>query len=160
MLDEILSDLEGIGYTCTPIVIPALAFGANHRRNRVFVLAYSNSIRHIYGQSEIEPAESGIDAQRQSIASGQDVADTAGQRQQRQGKPIKRSREATHGKGKTTKFESGSLGRIWEFEPPVGRVANGIPARVDRLRSLGNAVVPQVAEFVGRCIVEMSNTNP
>lgn len=42
----------------------------------------------------------------------------------------------------------------WAVEPELGRVAHGIPARVDRLRGLGNAVVPQVAEFVGRLIVE------
>ena len=36
----------------------------------------------------------------------------------------------------------------WAVEPAICRVANGIPARVDRLRCLGNAIVPQVAEVV------------
>ena len=43
--------------------------------------------------------------------------------------------------------------RQWSIEPDVGRVANGVPARVDRLRGLGNAVVPQVAEWIGLRIV-------
>jgi len=42
----------------------------------------------------------------------------------------------------------------WLSEPNVGRVANGVPARVDRLRSLGNAVVPQIPEIIGRAIME------
>ena len=45
----------------------------------------------------------------------------------------------------------------WQTEPDVGRVAHGIPSRVDRLRGLGNAVVPQVAEFVGRKIMEFES---
>ena len=47
--------------------------------------------------------------------------------------------------------------RRWSSEPDVGRVAHGIPARVDRLRCLGNAVVPAVAFEVGlrvRAILE------
>jgi DNA (cytosine-5)-methyltransferase 1 len=43
----------------------------------------------------------------------------------------------------------------WTTEPDVGRVAHGVPSRVDRLRGLGNAVVPQVAEWIGRRLMEM-----
>ena len=42
----------------------------------------------------------------------------------------------------------------WATEPDVGRVAHGIPSRVDRLRGLGNAVVPQVAELIGRMVID------
>tara|TARA_R110001592_G_scaffold87315_1_gene257973 strand:- start:39 stop:974 length:936 start_codon:yes stop_codon:yes gene_type:complete len=40
----------------------------------------------------------------------------------------------------------------WLLEPAVGRVANGVPGRVDRLKQLGNAVVPQIPEMIGRAI--------
>jgi DNA (cytosine-5)-methyltransferase 1 len=42
---------------------------------------------------------------------------------------------------------------VWETEPNVGRVADGIPNRVDRLKQLGNAIVPQIAELIGRSIL-------
>jgi DNA (cytosine-5)-methyltransferase 1 len=48
---------------------------------------------------------------------------------------------------------TGTCGSWWETEPDVGRVANGVPSRVDRLRGLGNAVVPQVAEHIGRLVM-------
>ena len=54
----------------------------------------------------------------------------------------------------TTGQATNDFGQWWEVEPDVGRVANGVPSRVDRLRGLGNAVVPQVAEYVGRLILQ------
>lgn len=45
-------------------------------------------------------------------------------------------------------------GRCWAAEPDVGRVAHGIPARVDRLKCLGNAVVPQQAYPIFRALKE------
>ena len=42
----------------------------------------------------------------------------------------------------------------WLPEPALGRVANGVPARVDRLKALGNAVVPQIPEMIGYAILE------
>jgi len=46
---------------------------------------------------------------------------------------------------------------IWQFEPSVGRVANGIPRRVDRIKGLGNAIVPQVAYEIFKVIQEFDN---
>ncbi len=43
----------------------------------------------------------------------------------------------------------------WKTEPNMGRVAYGVPNRIHRIRCLGNAVVPQVAEHIGRIVVEM-----
>jgi len=45
----------------------------------------------------------------------------------------------------------------WRLEPAVGRVANGVPRRVDRLKALGNAVVPQVVEMIGHAILKAHN---
>jgi len=47
-----------------------------------------------------------------------------------------------------------TLRQDWETEPSVDRVAYGLPGQVDRLRGLGNAVVPQVAEHIGHLIME------
>jgi DNA (cytosine-5)-methyltransferase 1 len=51
--------------------------------------------------------------------------------------------------------DSGTIERWraqWITEPRMDRVAHGIPKRMDKLRGLGNAVVPQVAEYIGRLI--------
>jgi DNA (cytosine-5)-methyltransferase 1 len=45
-------------------------------------------------------------------------------------------------------------GQNWKPEPAICRVANGIPRRVDRLRGLGNAIVPQIAMRIGMTIKE------
>lgn len=160
MLDEILSDLESIGYTCQTFVIPALAFDANHRRNRVFVIANSeSSTRDVSISTRIKEKELHIGRN----GTAQSMADTERIRREgeRESRNVARSLGLRSREGGNEKQSiSERLGEIWAVEPAICRVAHGIPARVDRLRSLGNAVVPQVAEFVGRCIVEMSNTNP
>jgi DNA (cytosine-5)-methyltransferase 1 len=52
------------------------------------------------------------------------------------------------------KHEASQCGRWWDVEPDVGRVAHGVPKRVDRLKCLGNSVVPQIPYVIGLAIKE------
>ena len=65
---------------------------------------------------------------------------------------------------KQVELGGGSGGSLWpsnwEFEPDVGRVADGIPGRAHRLKGLGNAIVPQIAEEIGKAIKEAYETKP
>ena len=56
------------------------------------------------------------------------------------------------GEGERADVSRWSESSWWRTEPDVGRVAHGVPARVDRLRALGNTVVPQVAERAFRVL--------
>jgi len=84
--------------------------------------------------------------------SREDVADSdkARRGEQRGTKPIRKEQPS---------FERHSEGTWsqWAVEPDVGRVAHGIPSRVDRLKGLGNAVVPQIPEIIGRYIIEVES---
>ena len=46
----------------------------------------------------------------------------------------------------------------WQTEPPLGRVAHGVPGLVHRLRALGNAVVPQVVTLIGHRLLQAEKT--
>ena len=61
--------------------------------------------------------------------------------------------KASFCEGETIESIYGRFGDFWAVEPNVGRVADGVSRRVDRLRCLGNAVVPQVAQFIGEMIL-------
>ena len=168
MLDEVLSDLEDLAYTATPIDIPACALDAPHRRERVFIVAYTQSQRKQEQQSVTDRETlvsasigTGCGAEGWDSAEGireygriatcgtQDVAHSESTRE-----------AATQQQRQLCQFEQGCQTERewhrtrWPVEPNVGRVADGVPNRVDRLRALGNAVVPQVAEWLGRRIVE------
>jgi DNA (cytosine-5)-methyltransferase 1 len=58
------------------------------------------------------------------------------------------------GSGQSLRTYADECWEWWATEPDVGRVAHGVPHRVDRLKALGNAVVPQVAAYIGRRILE------
>ena len=64
------------------------------------------------------------------------------------------SNPTTGSDGKAAEFVNGGVGAIWRTEPDVGRVAHGVPDRAHRLAALGNSVVPQIPELIGRAILQ------
>lgn len=150
---RVLRDLAACGYDAEWDCIPAAAIGAPHYRDRLFIVGHANGKRWAARRNDHSTNDREI-----SGATGEyskPVADTASQRCDEMVKPIF-GRAQTQGSGGA--FADSSIARWrewWAVEPSVGRVAHGVPARVDRLRGLGNAVVPQVAELIGRYIVAM-----
>jgi len=55
--------------------------------------------------------------------------------------------------GEAIKSQYGCIASFWKVEPNVCRVADGVSGRVDRLKQLGNAVVPQIPELIGRALI-------
>jgi DNA (cytosine-5)-methyltransferase 1 len=152
-LDEVLTDLENENYTARTFVIPACAVDAHHRRDRVWTVAHTISgsgrrdSESIIGRQDNE-AERSKDTDT-ITRSGENVAHTAF------GISKRRSKEQVPGIGNFSRG-SGRSGqdkpRRWSVEPNVGRVANGVSRRSHRLKQLGNAVVPQVVEQIGKAI--------
>ena len=93
--------------------------------------------------------------------SSDNVAYAASKRQQGSRLHGRPQHQAQNKDGQADRADNGSQrnAQFWLPEPAVGRVANGIPRRVDRLRGLGNAIVPQIAMRIGQTIkaVEMQD---
>jgi len=152
-IDTVLSNLEADGYATRPFIVPACGVDAAHRRDRIWIVANTDNARGGSSRREAneqrqaneqrweEQLQSGISRQRK------DVADTNGIRSQGVGAERHDARQAGLRRGEA-RGEKG----FWKPEPPVGRVANGIPNRVDRIKGLGNAIVPQIAMQIGLTI--------
>ena len=85
----------------------------------------------------------------------EDVADTTGPRSKARRSDAMGTRDRSRRDEGLSQGKGGKEGRHWAVEPDVGRVADGVPSRVDRLKGLGNAIVPQVAEWIGRRVQQM-----
>ena len=127
-MGDVLRDLASMGFDAEWCVLSACAFGAPHARERVFIVAYPQ--RAFWGPSGAK--ECGLDYRSVRLCGG----------------------------WRTEKKDAGRFGiRLetdrgeWESEPLLGRVVNGLPHRLDRNTGLGNAVVPQIAEWLGRRIL-------
>jgi DNA (cytosine-5)-methyltransferase 1 len=212
-LDTVLENLESEGYSTRTFSISASSIGANHQRERVWIVAFSECNKHLREKSKVNGEEKKVEskyrqdnsATRESVRTSsiwetnnrhenvedsrshsggiqftrdqesfgsrsfeasewstntnkttrsskrtEAMADTNSERQQEQRRPQSVSKSRNE-------FECSSgeaWNEWWEVEPNVGRVVDGLPKRVDRLKSLGNSVIPHIPYYIGQSIIK------
>ncbi len=192
---EVVTDLAEMGYSVGWATYGAVDVGALHRRNRVFIVGYSEHAGRDatevtgstkQGSDNSQTGEKSTCQPERPSEQSEDVADTNRERlqgwvsrelQECSSKLITGERGASLADTQsqpTPKIDNGNISREeqrklgrgsstarevdqWSVEPDVGRVAHGVPSRVDRLKALGNAVVPQQIYPIYRAIVEIEN---
>jgi len=160
-LGAVLGDLAALGLDAQFAVISAADFGAPHLRQRWFCVAYANES----GREEQRGGVTMEPTQRSSERGGaSQMADTTqrdrdvGVADKRASRQVSKPRDGCRSH-RDRQFFIGSFPDQWIPEPDVGRVIpHGVPAgvyRSHRLRAIGNAIVPQIAEWIGRRIIEI-----
>ena len=163
---RVIADLTQIGYDAEWQIVGADDGGAWHRRKRIWIVAYSQGrgTGGIHNQSEQKRPQNSDELLGERGGLSREVPDT-----------VSNTKRTTYGKGigehqHIKQFQNISKGskirsnitdsrRFWAVEPDVGRVANGIPKRVDRLKGIGNAVVPQIPYIIGKRLKELCQRN-
>jgi len=157
ILDQVLSDLERMEYSSGTAYLSAGAIGAGHRRLRAFIIANSGGER-LENIAQMGPEAWAINGMGREHTSVDSLPDLRGFLVYRSPEARFRVRLSGFGGVRRSRLESIRDSTAWyETESGICGVAHGVPARVDRLRALGNAVVPQCAELIGRLIVEASH---
>ena len=241
-LDTVLKNLESEGYSARTFSISASSIGANHQRERLWIIAHSNNAGDRTSQSSIDrhgqktnqrregltqfessghgenlentgrswgsgsefqrkneneiKKENANQFERSSSSSQSNVADSDSHQQtqrrqcsnveeesyvgrnfERRGRTndrercVRTTRQSSEndmvysdserlekwesiGENFSQEYQTLIGADWWSIEPDVGRVANGVPKRVDRLKSLGNSLVPHIPYYIGMSILQ------
>ena len=139
-LGVVLADLSTMGFDAKWGVVSAADVGANHQRERIWIRAEQRNF--------LSHAEHNGDGRRQQQSEGTQetigVANTSCKRLQRFGNSRINDESISKQEFFWGGFDSGS-NAWWQIEPNISRVADGVAARVDRLKAIGNGQVPGVA---------------
>jgi DNA (cytosine-5)-methyltransferase 1 len=155
-IGRVLGDLAAVWYDAEWACLSAGEFGAPQLRRRVWIVAYPPR------DAEVRPAAPARSERQRARAGGAEgggrTGDLAHPDDQRCAEVVGLAAEGRQGQGDALgrgAVESGEVwsAHPWTTEPDVGRVAHGVPDRVERLAALGNALVPQIAYWIGRRIL-------
>ena len=166
-LDDVCLNLETEGYATQSFVIPACGIEAPHRRDRVWIIGKSvedtrctllqGTVKQGTNENEIRKGNANK-SERSSSTPELDVANTT---KLSGNEHVNESNQSCDGEqqqgvqaqsGGESGYETHFQTKQWQSEPRMGRVAHGIPNRVDRLKALGNAIVPQIIYNIGIAI--------
>ena len=157
-LDEILDGMASEGYATRTFNLPACAVGAPHLRQRLWIVAHSDSEsepdKSLDGSERAGQLGFGFMANTKRPGTGMEEHRGSGQRRESPNPSQPEVLRQEDGAGGTEGLatNSGRPEEWWEVEPSVGRVVDGLPNRVPQLRALGNAIVPQIAKEIGEAI--------
>ena len=173
-LDTVLEDLASEGYDTRTFIIPASSVGAWHKRERLWIIGHkavsdTESLRLRRGsgeecrtpqwqflQKEQEGREVWREVERCSTPYGEDVSDTDGEGLQRHRVSINME---TKQRSVSSKSSIEKQQNWWQTQSELCGVPDGISyeldkGRVGRIKGLGNAIVPQIAWFIGNAILK------
>jgi DNA (cytosine-5)-methyltransferase 1 len=185
-LDSVIEDLESQGYATRTFSISASSIGANHKRERIWIVANSDNRHTSHKNNSSSCNEEKNEGNRftecgnrqfnkrpnKNVANAYGVNDAIGR--------VDRTIQETGGSGSIDERRSGTNANgfsqssknetldskkqftnqnYWKTEPNVGRVVNGVPNRVDRLKALGNSLIPQIPFYIGQTILRTYENN-
>ena len=143
--ETILKDLAKSGYDARWKVISASEVGAPHKRDRLWIVAYPKSEQRngLNDDARISVEErpvskSGDSSRQETMAYSESIRMEGSGTNGKQESQL----QAEQGLPRRNSTRGGTV--YWETEPNVGRVANGVANRVDRLKAIGNGQVPEV----------------
>ncbi|MCL2881386.1 MAG: DNA cytosine methyltransferase [Coriobacteriia bacterium] len=173
-LDRSLSDLEAADYEARAFVLPACSVSAPQERQRCFIVANASlkrTRRLSIQRGRSQQADTDTERSSQAVSDAECLGLQAQRRSKRHEKaltmPSSLCEDVCHASGQGLQdgpkrslrgsFQDPQSQRSnrWAAEPDVGRMAHGVSARVDRLRCLGNAIVPQQIYPIFEAIAEI-----
>ena len=146
-LERVLADLAKMGYDSRWGVISAADIGANHRRERIWIVGKMGNSNN-NGQTTAKIGNSLIEGSYGSQTRSQQASESQGSSQQHgemdnsDSAQLKGNKCSERINKEYAEFGSASW---WQTEPNVDRVVDGMAARVDRLKAIGNGQVPLCA---------------
>mgnify|MGYP003119410825 CR=1 FL=1 len=167
-LDQVLTDLENEGYSCRAFAIPAVGLNAPHKRERVWTTAHTNNPRQSTGERtrqndwDYERNDTGRICQNVAYAQSERIQGCGSSREQKPPAHDQKEIFMCSSEGHQTTYgeaESRLGGTLpygipgWMDEPDIPRVTTENNERVNRIKSNGNAIVPQIAYMIMRGMI-------